>query len=114
MIEGLAGACKVARTVISPRWREAPGLSLPERCYYASDHWNIWTAPYRALSGSAAVSCSLYVGYAKRGALKGAIVKCLREVYPREVTTNEIALGLHADLRLDFATPAACEQWVHN
>lgn len=52
--------------------------------------------------------------YGKRGALREAILKYLREAHPQELTTTEIAVRLQAELGLDFTMAAACEEWVHN
>ena len=52
--------------------------------------------------------------YGKRGELKESAAQFIRENFPDEVTTTELAWALQAKFKLDFPTGSVRKRWVHN
>lgn len=52
--------------------------------------------------------------YGLRGALRNSIERQLREAYPAELTTSEIAWALQVEFKLDFVHRAEKAHWQHN
>lgn len=52
--------------------------------------------------------------FGKRGALREALVRYVKEAYPNAISTTEIAIRAQIEFQLDFGTPNLRRAWVHS
>lgn len=52
--------------------------------------------------------------FGKRGALREALVRYVKEAHPNSISTTELAIRAQVEFRLDFGTPNQRRTWVHD